>query len=179
MRLKKDSEEDSRKCMQKEVYLTIPRKDKWCAEYRIREKMSRWKLCDIPRQASCRILQKLQKIRKATAPCISAACISTVCNRWVTERRFQRRHLPSNKCVFFCPSREDGTGPEDSLEHYFACPCLARIIGFELANLQNHSTREVLLLCGTFSKEERIIAATTTYGIYRLYNHTKHNPNSL
>ena len=109
---------------------------------------------------------------------MSAACISTVCNRWVTERRFQRRHLPSNKCVF-CPSREDGTGPEDSLEHYFACPCLARIIGFEVANLQNHSTREVLLLCGTFSKEERIIAATTTYGIYRLYNHTKHNPNSL
>ena len=179
LRAKKSTEEDFRKSMQKEMYKTILLKDDWNAEHRIRQKIARWKLNDVPRQVSCRILHNLRTASKSVAPCVSAGCISTICNRWTTERRFQRRHLASNKCVFFCPARDDGQGPEDSLEHYFSCPCLARIVGTEGAQLHNHTTKQVLLLCGSFTKEERIIAATTTYAIYSLYNFAKHNPNSL
>jgi hypothetical protein len=86
------------------------------AEFRMRHKIERWKLQGPPGRAATRILCRLEKLRTLVTPRVSAACFSTIWNRWVTARRFQRRGLPCNRCVLGCPGHA-----EDSIEHYSRC----------------------------------------------------------
>ena len=70
-----------------------------------------------PRHIAEAIHANLNALPKLVAPRVCAAVFRTIFNGWCTERRFKRRHLPSNRCVLGC-----GGEAEDSIEHYCCCP---------------------------------------------------------
>ena len=80
---------------------------------RMRQRLQRWKLPGFPRRHARQALQNLAELRDLAPPRVSAAVLSTMWNRWVTARRFQR----SAACVLGCSPTA-----RDSIEHYACCP---------------------------------------------------------
>jgi hypothetical protein len=86
----------------------------------MRDKLLRWRFPD-RRQATLarRVLQRLTELRPLVNPRVSAAVLSTLWNRWATDRRYQRRE--AGRCVLRCSDTA-----EDSIEHYACCPVVRR-----------------------------------------------------
>ena len=89
--------------------------------HRVREKFDRWQLDGLPRVVADRFLDRLVRLKRLFPPRVIAAVFSTAWNRWCTERRFQRRNGPHNRCVLGC-----GGDAEDSIEHYSRCFAIRR-----------------------------------------------------
>jgi hypothetical protein len=94
---------------------------------RIRNKVERWRgtaygMSGLPGQYSRKIARRIIHLAKLVTPRVHAAAFTTLWNGWCTHRRFQRRHLDTNVCLFKC-----GGGAEDSLEHYCRCPVVLRV----------------------------------------------------
>ena len=86
------------------------------SEERVRHKLERWSLQGLPGPNARRTLRRLRSLAQLVAPRVSAACFSTIWNRWTTARRFQQRATADNRCVLGCPA-----AAEDSIEHYIRC----------------------------------------------------------
>ena len=173
---KKDHQ--AKKAFQKELYKEIANKDDWSAINRIRQKTLRWQHTGIPRLDAERTLTNLTEIGRKAPPCVTSACIGTVCNRWVTERRMQKRESAENCCAFGCNKHITGDStrqPEDSIEHYWHCDVVKEIFGPRLARLQSHTTKDLLLLCAKLDPSERIVTSAAVFAAYATYNHIKHN----
>ena len=121
-----------------------------------------------------RILRRLRELRTLVAPCVSAAVFSTLWNRWCTHRRYQKRHLATNKCLFGC-----GTQAEDSIEHYFRCSVTKDILGKQL-NLQPHLFANVhtATLCNAnINDTDRLTTiALLIYALYTTTNRLRLHP---
>ena len=105
-----------RASFQKTVSANILRISMPDVELRMRYKIERWRLPGPEARTARQILRRLGRLGALVPPRIAAACFSTIWNRWVTARRFQRRGLPCNRCVLGCPGHA-----EDSIEHYSRC----------------------------------------------------------
>jgi len=93
---------------------------------RIRYKMDRWDgwpfgLTGLPEHYGRQMARRIAKVGQLVPPRVQAAVFTTCWNGWCTHRRFQKRHLPTNVCVFKCSSSS-----EDSLEHYCRCPVILK-----------------------------------------------------
>ena len=88
------------------------------AIHMIIRKLQRWQLrwdCDSHlMRAAHRCHRNFARLLKLVLPRVSSACLATLCNRWCTDRRFQKLS-DSSRCVFSCGSSTD------SLEHYCSC----------------------------------------------------------
>lgn len=81
---------------------------------RIRHKMQRWKIQDLPpRVLTDRVTTLLSTLSTILPPKVTAAVLRTLFNGWTTARRSQRIGC----CVFGCSPTA-----HDSLEHYATCP---------------------------------------------------------
>ena len=155
----------------------------------MRKKLARWELQDAsknlaPRNTSCRqntpawcarrSLASLQLLPKLVPPRVCAAVLSTQWNRWCTHRRYQKRHLHTNRCLFGC-----GAQAEDSIEHYFRCPATAKVIDKQL-NLESGLFANVhtAALCNVnISDLDRLTAiALLIYALYTSTNKLRHHP---
>ena len=91
----------------------------------MRDRIVRWRLPGPLLRVARRILRHLAALRDEAPPRLAAAALSTVWNRWCTERRFQR----VGPCVLGC------AGQEDSVEHYARCP-IVREFGTQFVRLR-------------------------------------------
>ena len=94
---------------------------------RIRAKVERWRdmewgITGHPGVYSRQIARRLGMLSGLVTPRVQAAVFVTLWNGWCTHRRFQRRLLPSNRCVLGCIG-----GAEDAIEHYCRCPTILRV----------------------------------------------------
>ena len=103
----------------------------------MRHKLERWKLSGFPRRCVPRVLSALGRLAGLVPPRLHVAVLSSLFNRRVTDRRFQRH---GGVCRFGC-------GGDDSIEHYLRCARLhdfgARRLGL---HLRAEERWEVLLL---------------------------------
>ena len=136
--------------------------------FRVRHRLERWTFEGRPRVLAESFLARMAELQRAAPPRVCSAVLSTSWNRWVTERRWQRRWMPTNRCRFGCPG-----GAEDSLEHYGYC---RQLRAFHARHLQlripeGHSWLHGWMLGDTFeTKTERLRAGLGAYASYRLYN---------
>ena len=99
---------------QRNAYNKLLQAEPYNPSTRNRAKMSRWDLHDAlkhpaPSHTSCRqntpawqsrrALANLQLLQQLAPPRVCAAALSTLWNRWCTHRRFQKRHLVTNRCM--------------------------------------------------------------------------------
>jgi hypothetical protein len=142
-------------------------------EYRLREKLERWRLLGPAGIVARKVLRRLLALRGLVAPRVAAACFSTIWNRWTTERRFQRRSSASNQCVFGC-----GGNAEDALEHYRHC---AIIRSFAWRSCRIRYGADTFFLAGEGEPwvgdngDALVLMAITIYASYVVYNEGKHN----
>ena len=156
---------------------------------RNRKKFCRWELhCPAkhpaPLNTACRqntpawqarrALASLQLLKQLTPPRVCAAALSTIWNRWCTNRRFQKRHLKTNRCLLGCSNTA-----EDSIEHYFHCEVAQDIMRRRL-NLppQLFSNLHSGLLCNANIKttDQLTAIALLNYALYNTTNYLRHNP---
>ena len=106
---------------------SIQRRELYCPKERIRHKLARWKFQGMPRKLADAALRHLAQLATMAPPRVCAAVLSTMWNRWITARRFQRE----GSCVLGC-----STSAQDSIEHYACCPivrgCAATMLRIEL-----------------------------------------------
>ena len=105
-----------RRSFQRTAYHRILRTTAPDPEERMRRKLARWQLEGPAGVITRRVLANLRRLKALVAPRVSAACLSTLWNRWTTARRFQQRAAACNRCVLGC-----GGTAEDSIEHYARC----------------------------------------------------------
>ena len=148
---------------ERDLYDSILCQSNWNAHKRVRQKITRWKHADTPRREADTTLENLRRIGQLAPPRVTAACIGTVCNKWASERRMQRRNTHTNKCIFHCRHEEDPPGPEDSLEHYWHCTVLQGIFNDEGFKISQFSPKEILLLNGKLTELELIRASAACY----------------
>ncbi|CAK0830171.1 unnamed protein product, partial [Prorocentrum cordatum] len=95
-------------------------------EVRIRHKLSRWRVPELPRIRVSRCIEFLQALRGRAPPRVWAATWRTLWNGWATSRRTQgARGLAG--CMFRCSDEAP-----DSIEHYATCPRLHEVTGRRL-----------------------------------------------
>ena len=58
-------------------------------QYRIREKLTRWKLGGVEAKLGAIVHRRMLALQKTVAPRVQAAVFSTIWNRWCTHRRYQ------------------------------------------------------------------------------------------
>ena len=156
---------------------------------RIRHKHERWELQNLdkhrppentnarhntPAWQARRTLHCLQTLSPLVAPRVSAAVFSTICNRWNTERRWQRRRSPRNTCLFGCSGNS-----EDSIEHYCKCRITRQVLQRYLhLPQQQYAHLHSFLLCNSHitSTETLTTIALLIYGVYNATNQLRYTP---
>jgi hypothetical protein len=132
---------------------------------RIRKKLRRWKLPGPPARVAQRVLRNLCSLPTLVCPRVAAACFSTLWNRWTTERRFDRRGSPENRCLLGCSPTA-----EDSIEHYCRCPVVRSFADrFLQLRLTSENGLEYFMLA-PFSSEEKVMLTRAAVMIYATYN---------
>jgi hypothetical protein len=182
-------EERIRLLFQRTAYQLILRHNEPDPEFRMRHKLERWKLTDPCRHVCMRLQDLSARIRTPSwmsrkalhnlhllgglvAPRVVAACFSTLWNRWVTARRFQKRAHSDNYCQLGC-----GGEAEDAIEHYARCR-LIREMGVRFLRL--HAPEQIsmhtFMLCNPHirTREDLTCSAVLVYASYRATNHYRH-----
>ena len=85
-------------------------------EWRLRRRLERWRLPELLGVAARRVAQNLQRLPKLVPPRLRAAMLSTIFNRWTTDRRMRSLRGGRRVCVLGCSCTAD-----DSVEHYVHC----------------------------------------------------------
>jgi len=145
---------------------------------RIRDKLERWRGIDWgisghPGVYSHLVAKRLRMLSGLVTPRVQAAVFNTLWNAWCTHRRYQKRHLSSNRCVFCC-----GGGAEDSLEHYSRCPTILRVARHTLRfNYTDESAMDMWALNSPWLdiRENLMALALLIYGAYMAFNSCRHN----
>ena len=137
--------------------------------------MARWHIDGTANQVAHSVYNNLICIGKLAPPKVHAACLSTMCNRWVTHRRFQRRGCALNVCVLGCGVNNPHRNPEDSLEHYFHCEHITKAWAKICSDANASNQKAILLSYGKRSEVENIQFSALTYACYKLFNFYKHN----
>ena len=180
---------DMKSNFQRNAYNRALQAEPYNASTRNRDKFSRWELhvplknptppntgCrqNTPSWQSRRALANLQLLQQLTPPRVCAAALSTLWNRWCTHRRYQKRHLKSNRCLLGC-----GSTAEDAIEHYFQCTVTQRILQKQL-NLPPHlfaNLHSGLLCNANIRTEDQLTTiALLNYGLYNTTNYIRHTP---
>ena len=117
----------SKKGFQRVAHVAIKNLSAGHPSTRIRAKVERWRdmewgITGHPGVYSRQIARRLGMLSGLVTPRVQAAVFVTLWNGWCTHRRFQRRLLPSNRCVLGCIG-----GAEDAIEHYCRCPTILRV----------------------------------------------------
>ena len=143
-------------------------------EMRIRHKVDRWQLQGPPARTARTIHRNLLKLRRLVPPRVRAAVLSTLYNRWVTDRRMRsiRRHC-QDTCVLGCSARA-----KDSIEHYIHCPIIRSWMGTRLGTGGALRTREHWMMATPMDDVDLRRMAVTVYVAYRTTNHTRHHRNA-
>jgi hypothetical protein len=142
---------------------------RYSAHARMQHRIRRWGLPGLPRRTSARILRQLIRLRKLCQPRIVAAVLSTLWNRWTTERRMTQNGGHHRGCLLGCSPTA-----ADSIEHYFHCRIVrewrdARL----LPCLRSHGLQEALL-GSPMSDQQLKNQGLLTYVVYRTTNHLRH-----
>jgi hypothetical protein len=145
---------------------------------RIRHKVERWHdimwgLSGHPGHYSPRIARRLVQLASLVAPRVHAAVFTSLWNGWCTHRRFQRRHWPTNVCLFHC-----GGKAEDSLEHYCRCPVVHRVARHLLhIDYPNEIALDLWSLNSSWldSPHHFRSLAILVYGTYMAFNTSRYN----
>ena len=143
---------------------------------RLRHKIQRWQLPGTARAVTDRVLKRLRALQALVPPRVHAALFSTLWNRWVTARRFQRRSSAECRCLLGCPP-----AAEDSIEHYLRCPVVLDFGRRRLAMYMNSQESFALLLLatgppGTIPLDSWLKrCALLIYAIYRTTNAARHS----
>ena len=157
-----------RACFQKKAYESIKMNRQPNFVYRIREKITRWKLPGVEAKVGAVIANRLMILQGSTAPRVQAACFSTLWNRWCTPRRFGKRSSPANVCLLGCAG-----WAEDSIEHYVHCKAVRRVansflklgptVGMEKFMLSDEALGDqeslvcmAVLICATYNTANRL-----------------------
>ena len=120
-------------------------------------------------QAHCQLL------RNRVAPRVQAAVVSTLFNRWTTERRFQKAAIPCRLCH----------GGEDSVERYLRCRVVRDFAASRLAlHYAEADAWPLLLMVATpdyvsDTPETWARVALLLYTAYRTVNSIKHSDSPL
>ena len=167
-----DSERDqktlqAKRKIQKHLTIRIQKTTRKSQHHRIRDKLARWKIEGLPRQAAEDYQKFLKELVTPTPPRVRAAVISTAWNRWATERRWQRRNAENKCCVFQCRPEA-----EDSIEHYQHCPIIqeAHWRHIRLRPDGRGSLLPAWILGRGLCKEDKVRAAIGAYATYRTFN---------
>lgn len=139
--------------------------DGFYIERRLRQRLQRWRLPDLPGRVARRVAVQLQQLRRQVPPRVRAATMSTIMNRWTTDRRMRSIRGRRGACVLGCSPTAD-----DSVEHYFCCPewrrWLRRRFGSALADhALPHALLAVTMPLATLRRQ-----AVATYVLYRAVN---------
>ena len=140
------------------------------AETRMRSKLARWRLSGFPRVHATRALAALRSLQSLVTPRVQAAVLSTLYNRWVTDRRFQRGR---GSCRLGCTA-------DDSIEHYLRCEVVHSFAHRRLGlRLSREERWEVLLFVRAPSEHghsSRLLQKLSIliYAVYRVVNALRH-----
>ena len=153
-----------------------------CPVSRVRSKLERFRLTEpahhptlhltirqlTPEWMGRRSLANLFLLKALVPPRVISAAFSTIWNRWVTHRRFQKRDEAGNRCVLGCSA-----SAEDSIEHYCRCPRTTELAS-RVLRLPGalHSNLYTFTLCNPHAKtiEDLTMQALLVYAVYSATN---------
>ena len=147
---------------------SLLKKDGTNIEERVRKKLARWKLEGLPGRNARKVTKQIGELRRLVPPRVRAATLSTIFNRWTTDRRMKKLRQHSTGCVLGCPS-----GAEDSIEHYLHCPIWRDWAGRRLGGAVCENTLQRTMLAESLSKDQMKLQATATYVLYRTVHHVR------
>lgn len=151
---------------QRTVHDKLCQRSGYDAEMRIRYNQKRFKLNALrqrhphlqltvrtatPAWQAQRALRNIRALERLSTPRVRAAVFSTIWNRWVTARRFQKRDSAATRCVLHC-----GPGAEDSIEHYAYCPFTKQLAGrYVRLDPETHVNLLTFNMCNPHVKRKR------------------------
>ena len=137
----------------------------------MRARIERWVLPGPPLRVARRVLRHLAALRDCAPPRMAAAALSTLWNRWCTERRFQR----IGPCVFGCADQAD------AIEHYARCPVVRRFACsfVRLAIPAPEAMQYFMLSHGALANTDVLTrTAIVIYAVYRVTERVRREPAS-
>jgi hypothetical protein len=142
---------------------------RYSAHSRMQQRIRRWGLPGLPHRTSARILRQLVKLRKLCQPRIVAAALSTIWNRWTTERRMTHGGGHHRGCLLGCSPTA-----ADSIEHYFQCRFVREWRDKRLPPIvRSHGLQEALLAT-PMNDVQLKNQGLLTYVVYRTTNDLRH-----
>ena len=131
-----------------------------------------WRLVGPPAHTSRRTHANLRRLRGLVPPRIRAAVLSTVFNRWTTDRRMRALRGQQRTCLLGCP------GAADAVEHYLQCPVLRCWMATRLGIRGLPFSMERWMFALPLTDRQLRLTAVSVYVMYRLVNHLRHNSNN-
>ena len=135
-------------------------------EFRVREKIQRWRLEGPEATVADRIIRNCMTAGTKCRPCVAGTFFRTLWNGWPTSRRMRTASNATGvcSCLFGC------TRARDELEHYLVCPVPWRILphfpGVEL-NARRKTLQSMLLAEKGLDIHEIAAIAVGVYAIAR------------
>ena len=118
---------------------------------------------------SRQIHRNLNRLRHLTPPRVRAAVISTILNRWTTNRRMRSFRRCQGSCLLRCSS-----SAVDSIEHYVHCRVMRDWMATRLRLQGTCSGMEWGMLATEHTDMQLRMGAVATYVLYRTVNHLRH-----
>lgn len=144
------------------------KKDGFDVETRLRSRLLRWRLPGFPGRIARRVAVQLARLRQLAPPRVRAAALSTIFNRWVSDRRMRSRRRGTGLCKLQCSATA-----ADSVEHYFRCPVWLEWQRRRLGDcLRDHGLRHGVL-AAPMSDGQLCRQAIGNYVLYRGTNHLR------
>ena len=167
--LTRPADQRFKKGTQKWMTERLVAQDKYCVERRLRARLARWRLPDYPGRTARRAARQLVRLRRLVPPRLCAATLSTIFNRWTTDRRMRSLRDNQRPCVLGC-----STTACDSVEHYFHCPVWLDWQRSRLGHSVTHHRLAHAVLGVDMGDQALCLQAVSTYVLYRTVNHIRH-----
>ena len=146
-------------------------RDGYNVENRLRSRLHRWRLPGFPGRTARIVIAQLARLRRLVPPRLRAATLSTIMNRWVTDRRMRGVSGTRRACVLGCSATAD-----DAIEHYFCCPVWRDWLRRRLGTASSQHGLVHGVLATKMSDKTLQLQAVATYVLYRTVNHIRHRP---
>ena len=143
--------------------------DGFCLEMRLRHKASRWRLTGLPGPTARCIQRNLQRLKAIAPPRVRAAVLSTLFNRWTTDRRMRSLRATNGGCRLGCPRCA-----QDSLEHYARCGVIQQWAERRLRQAPTQRPTEQWMFATRMSDEQLGRNTIVVYVAYRTTQHVRH-----
>ena len=157
-----------RKNTQKWLVRRILSRDGYCAEQRLRGRLERWRLAGPAGRIARRVLRQLGVLKRLVPPRLRAATLSTILNRWTTDRRMRHLRGQQGPCVLGCSHTA-----HDSVEHYFYCPVFREWATSRLGTTAARCSLAHGLLAVNMTDQQLQVQAVKTYVLYRAVNQVR------